>query len=105
ESLPAYVPGFGDLEQRRGEWQEMLRAVPLRGEPGAEVCRAELGEGVVLVGANLEAMLRQAAVARELMVDAGLRFVRRIHARGHHYFLVNRGDQPVDGWVTLGTPA
>src|SRR5262249_36481070 len=22
---------------------------------------------------------------------------------GHHYFLVNRGDKPVDGWVPFGT--
>jgi hypothetical protein len=38
-------------------------------------------------------------------VDLGLRFVRRTHALGRHYFFANRGDQTVDGWVTLGTPA
>jgi hypothetical protein len=31
--------------------------------------------------------------------------VRRSHRQGHHYFLVNRGDRPLDDWVTLGTPA
>jgi hypothetical protein len=50
-------------------------------------------------------MLRETGIAREPMVDAGLRYVRRTHPRGHHYFVVNQGDHPVDGWVTLGTRA
>jgi hypothetical protein len=105
EALPADVPGFGALEKRRGDLQAMLRDIRLEGDPGAEIRRARLGKGMFLVGADLEAMLRQAGVEREPMADAGIRFVRRTHARGHHYFLVNRGERPVEGWVALGTPA
>src|SRR5262249_10172886 len=57
------------------------------------------------VGTDLDTLLRQAKVAREPIVDAGIRFVRRSHPQGHHYFLVNRGDRPLDGWVSLGTAA
>jgi hypothetical protein len=66
--------------------------------------QAAVGKGLFLVGTDLQAMLRRAKVAREPVVDEGVRFVRRTHTQGHHYFLVNRGDRPVDGWVTLGTP-
>jgi hypothetical protein len=34
-----------------------------------------------------------------------LQFVRRTSPWGRHYFLVNRGSDPVDGWVRLATPA
>jgi hypothetical protein len=44
-------------------------------------------------------------VSREPAADGGLGLVRRSHRLGYHYFLVNRGGRPLDGWVTLGTPA
>ena len=73
-------------------------------EPGTGPApRIALGKGSVLVGDDVLLLLAQAGVAREPMVDAGLRFVRRLDARGADYFLVNRGAAPVDGWVTLGT--
>jgi hypothetical protein len=97
-ALPADVPGFGDLEKRRAAFRDLLRGIP-RGEGG------KLGKGAVLVGSDLDALLRRARVAREPAVDAGLRLVRRSHPQGYHYFLVNRGERPLAGWVTLGTPA
>jgi hypothetical protein len=36
------------------------------------------------------------------MVAAGLRFVRRRRDDGVDWFVANRGDSPVDGWVPLG---
>jgi hypothetical protein len=105
ESLPADVPGLGNLEKRRAEFQEMLRDVNLENSTNTEVRRAALGNGVFLVGSNLEAMLREAGVSREPSVDIGIRFVRRTHSQGCNYFLVNRSEQLVDGWVTLGSPA
>src|SRR5690606_37614267 len=49
--------------------------------------------------------LRLAGVAREAMVDDGLRFVRRDHDDGVTYFLANWGDGAIDGWISLATPA
>ncbi len=103
--LPDDVPGFHDFEGRRGSLRGMLGELVLRDEPGSKVRRAEVGRGAVLVGDDLDEMLRRAGVPRETMADAGLRFVRRTHGRGYHYFLVNRGERPLDGWVTLATPA
>lgn len=88
-SLPRDVPGLLNLDARR----ETLRTLASR-----------LGR-VATVG-KAEAMLTQARVARESMADhPGLRCIRRKLGDGRYYFLANRGEQAVDGWVPLATPA
>ena len=37
------------------------------------------------------------------MDQAGLLFIRRAFEGGRHYFIANRGEQPLTGWVTLAT--
>jgi hypothetical protein len=55
---------------------------------------------------ELEASLTVAGVNREPLVDhPGLVFVRRASDFGHHYFIANHGEQPLDGWVTLASGA
>ena len=39
------------------------------------------------------------------MDHAGLLFIRRAFEGGRHYFIANRGEQPLNGWVTLATKA
>jgi hypothetical protein len=39
------------------------------------------------------------------MVDLGLQFVRRTMGDGQAYFIVNRGTNPIDGWVPLEAAA
>ncbi len=102
--LPADVPGFGDLEKRRTKLQKSWSEVRWETEDGG-VRTAAVGKGRLLAGDDLERLLQRAAVPREPCVDEGLRFVRRVHPEGYHYFIANRGGRPVDGWVTLGTPA
>jgi hypothetical protein len=59
-----------------------------------------------LVGTEIELLLTKAGVAREPLVDhAGLLFIRRAFEGGRHYFIANRGEQPLNGWVTLATKA
>jgi hypothetical protein len=51
-------------------------------------------------------LLTKAGVARESLVDqAGLLFIRRSFEGGRHYFIANRSEQPLNGWVTLATKA
>lgn len=103
--LPADVPGLDRLEARRAELREALSGIvlPERGEAGVRSVR--VGKGRLLVGDDLPALLTAAAVPREPGVSLGLRFIRRTHSQGYHYFLANRGTEAVDGWVPLGTPA
>jgi hypothetical protein len=100
-ALPTDVPGFGNLKKRRAESRAALKGIDLEGDPR----RAKVGQGVILVGDDMDALLRAAKVDREPVADTGIRFVRRTHPEGHHYFFVNRGDKAVDGWVSLGTVA
>jgi hypothetical protein len=59
----------------------------------------------VFAGDEVGALLASAGVAREPMLDHGLQLVRRRHASGRHYFVVNRGERAFDGWVPLATEA
>ena len=100
--MPSDVPGLGRLAARRAKLQKLNAG--LKFDEGV-IQRANIGKGTVLAGINLDAMLSAAGVRREPCVDFGLQFVRRTHAEGYHYFIANRGDKAVDGWVPLGTRA
>jgi hypothetical protein len=102
DSLPADVPGWGDLEKRRGEFHKLLSSIKLAKDDKSEICRTAMGKGTLLTGKNLEVMLHKSGVSREPSVDMGIDFVRRAHSEGYHYFLVNHSERSVDDWVTLG---
>lgn len=104
-SLPADVPGFDRLAERRKEFHALIDSLDFQSVAGTEVRAARVGAGRFLTGADLTALLRAARVPREPMADAGLHCIRRVRDGGYDYFIVNHGAQPVDGWVTLGTPA
>ena len=86
DRLPADVPGFPLLAERRAEL--------------ARLCRDR--EDLVAAAGDLRARLGQTGAAREPMADAGLSFIRRTHDQGHHYFVANMGDRPIDEWIALG---
>lgn len=102
--LPDDVPGLGNLEQRRQRLRELLAPLAITsGDAG--VRQVVMGRGRVLVG-ELEAALEHAGVAREKMVDhPGLRCIRRKHAEGRHYLIVNHATAPLERWVPLATAA
>jgi hypothetical protein len=93
EQLPKDVPGWGNLEARRREFNRLLESA------------GEVAAGRVLVG-ELEGGLAKAGVSRETMTDhPGLCFIRRSFSDGRHYFIANRGEQPFDGWLPLAGSA
>ncbi|HVS52487.1 MAG TPA: glycosyl hydrolase [Opitutaceae bacterium] len=103
DALPADVPGFGHLDERRAQFKSELAR--LQFSSTADGTReAKLGRGRVVV-APLAPLLATAKVAREPLTDTGLRFVRRRTAEGYVYFVANLTDKPVEGWVRLGRPA
>ncbi|WP_086592060.1 glycosyl hydrolase [Hymenobacter crusticola] len=101
--LPTDVPGLGNLEARRATLKKLL--APLKfADGGKGVQQASLGKGKILVGKDVDQLLAAAGVKRETMVDQGVQYVRRSHEKGHYYFMVNRGEKAVEGWVKLQTP-
>ncbi len=88
DSLPADVPGFNRLDERRAERKRLLAGQ----------------EKLVSPRANLKAALAKTPVIRETMVDQEIDFIRRKRDAGHHYFVANMGAETFDGQVALGVP-
>jgi hypothetical protein len=103
DALPADVPGFGRLEERRTQFKAELAKLHLTPDQ-AGVTRTKFGSGRVIVG-PLAALLAVSDVSREPMADAGLRFIRRDTGNSNTYFIANQAAQPFEGWVPLGRPA
>ena len=110
DKLPGDVPGFNDYENRHAEFQKLIGTLEFpqlnRNIQITLFSKATVGKGTIWwMGDDLEMMLKIAQVPREEASDFGVRFVRRSHAEGYHYFFANRSDKAVDGWVTLGRNA
>jgi len=92
DHLPKDVPGLANLEKRRAELKKLTSGISMSGAKG---------KSRVLVG-EVEPMLTEVGVARESLVDRKeLHYIRRSFAGGRYYFISNRGDSPVNGWVPL----
>ena len=102
--LPQNVPGLRALEERRAELRRIVEGLAFAPADARGVRVARPGRGTVLLGDDLEALLEEAGVAREPLVDRGLAFVRR-RAGGRDYFVANPTSTPVEGWLPLATPA
>ncbi len=89
--VPTDVPGLHNLDARRSQLAALGTSL----------------EGHMVAGdeSHLDALLTQAGVRREAMIDQGIRFTRRFRPDGVDYFVVNKGEQAIDGWVPLATPA
>jgi hypothetical protein len=89
EHLPKEVPGWSHLTTRHAAFQDRL--VELRRH-------ASVGDP--------ETLLAKKEIPREEMVDhEGLFCIRRTSDRGRDYFIANRGDRTIDGWVPLARGA
>ncbi|MHC4478182.1 MAG: glycosyl hydrolase [Planctomycetota bacterium] len=104
--LPSDVPGLGDLKARRERFRTLRDDLQkLQSEYAAPV-ETKLGNGRFLLAPDLESALRGSRTPAESIVDRqGLKFIRRKHSEGHHYFLTNLGREHLDGWVGLSVSA
>ena len=107
DALPADVPGYGNLSERRKEFQSLIAEWRFSAGPVAGVERAASGgtgsSGRVLRG-NVLASLGAIGTVREPLADTSIDFIRRKTASGHDYFLANLQDKAFAGWITLGVP-
>jgi hypothetical protein len=102
KELPRDVSGANVSEAQRADFLKMQKRLLQRDEKagleGLSVTR--LGTGIALTG-GLDESLFYARVHPQDMVDSGLYFVRRSFPGGWNYFIVNRGTNNVDQWVSL----
>ncbi len=105
DGLPADVPGWKDLEKRRVELKAITAGLSFEKQPNSDVQVAKLGTGKIVVGTDVEALLANANVSRETLVDLGLQFVRRVGTqtkqRKTTYFIANRGKKLVNDFVSV----
>jgi hypothetical protein len=60
------------------------------------------GDGMILEGKDLQALLNAAAIRRELLVEGGLHYIRKRDLEGDYvYFISNPKDHAAAGWVPL----
>ncbi len=88
DALPADVPGYHDLENRRAALKHLLS------DQGPRVVQAQ-GLKQALIGSSVRC---------EPMTELGLEWTRRRHEAGCHYFIANLSAKAVNGWVPLGVP-
>lgn len=103
DGLPADVPGFGNLDQRRSEFQSLLDQLELAAPAAVAGSRQALGSGAVFRG-DVLAALESIGTTREGFALTPVDFIRRRTAAGYDYFLVNLEDELLAGWVPLGVP-
>jgi hypothetical protein len=105
KSMPSDVPGLSNLDARRTAFKRLVSQLNFSDTNTPGVRGASVGPGRFLLGDDLTKLLAHANTRREPMGDQGLRFTRRTYAGGALYFILNRGNTPVDGWVPVGTRA
>jgi hypothetical protein len=105
DALPADVPGYGDLEERRSEFKSAIASLEFSA-PGTDSVRtAVVGKGRVLLADSSVDFTAFAGAVREPAADTGLGVLRRRTPDGETYFFANLTAKPVEGWVGLGRPA
>lgn len=103
DSLPADVPGFNRLAERRAQLKSALAGLSLASDKTG-LCETRLGRGHIMV-APLPAALAVSGASREALADAGLGVIRRRTTEGYVYFIANLTGENFDGWARLARPA
>ena len=104
-ALPADVPGYGSLDERRAAmrslnaiWTSVVRAQQPQGA-------VRMGAGRIYEGKPLEGVLPASDIRPEALATSGLSMIRLRHNEGWLYFVVNLTGEPVDAFWPLATPA
>lgn len=101
QALPQSAPGHsGQLQQK--EFDQLLARLNQNARTAGNLKHLSVGQGAFIVGPDSTQLLAaRPGIPRESLVEFGLEFVRRRTEHGFFYFIVNRSDRPVDGWVPL----
>ncbi|MCH5378220.1 MAG: hypothetical protein JJ992_30050 [Planctomycetes bacterium] len=99
KGLPQDVPGWKDHALRKERLDELIAGLAI---DTAGV--AAPGSGKVIVGDQLEVLLRAAGIAREPLVDHRLKFIRRTSPSFVTYFIANHSAVAVNEWISIASP-
>lgn len=103
-SLPADVPGYFEYEKRQDDLASLSGKLKFKEDCGLQVAR--FGKGRVILGTDLDAMLRYAGISCETMYASGLQCISRVKEDGgRYYFVKNASGKTVEGWIPIDTEA
>jgi hypothetical protein len=103
KDLPAEVPGYHDVANRRSLFISLKNT--LKFSEAGNVKKAIIGKGSFIMSDDLSALLLAGKVHNENLHESGVQFIRRKNNDGYTYFLANRSNQEIAQWVTLNTTA
>ncbi len=99
--LPGDVPGLSNFLERRERLRSTLSLLEPYKEIQPGIAESRLGNGRLLVGTDVEAMLHLVGIQRESVVDSGIEVIRRRDDSGYFYFLANFSHERLDEWVSF----
>ena len=115
--LPDDVPGLGHYDKRHKAFMKTLAQLQSCGDPSVKrvvdglgaVSDSEgsavsipYGKGTLVLGGDYDKALNKCGAHSESMRRQGLRAIRRVNDKGHHYFISNLQDHDEEIVVTLG---
>ena len=103
-ALPGGVPGFHDLQKRKGQYREFKNKLDFSSS-GNGLEQAKSGNGAFYRGKPVNEILTATDIDPEPMVKDSLWFIRRKQPHGHTYFILNRSSKKIDQWISLKKPA
>jgi len=101
--FPGDVPGLYEFEKRREKMSNLTGRLKFSVVGSGNIQKASVGNGQVLIGTDLDALLAYVNVKRESMVDKGLQYIRKNYSDGKIYFINNPGDSAFEGWIPVKT--
>ncbi len=102
--LPTMVPGFGDLENKQKQFNELIAQLQFKTTSAEGVNKAILGNGTFWSGNEIQYLLANANISsEEYLTDKKLQFIKRKINGGEYYFITNNGKETVNDWVMLNT--
>ncbi len=103
ENYPNDVPGFGNLTERRQNFNNVINQLPKVSFEKTNSTAFEKGK--IITGVDFEQTLTQTGVVpEEFKKKADLQFIRRKNNNGYHYFISALKHQDTDTWITLHEP-
>ena len=97
--VPDDVPGMANLVARRKEFEPIVQRIAF--DAGTDFRR---NMHTLPNSYDMTKKLEMKQIDRESMVDhPGIHFIRRTYSDGLQYFIANRGETPLDDWITLAT--
>ena len=103
KNMPADIPGWNKLDQRRKVFQSLLSQLTFI-ESG-KVKKATIGKGAFVISDDMEALMEAGKVRREHLDEKGLSLIRRKNNEGTIYFINNRGSKALNEWIPLSASA